>query len=178
MHQAPALGARVCLADESASSLPGLDLTDDKVVIDGVIRHVDLLLRDHRVIIEVDGRDRHDGEVEHDRDAGKSALLEAAGYRVLRVRGAPLRPVTVNDVVVPTDATVKQTADATLCRLLELGWVPLDGAAVSAYLAEPEPRHHDQALRDCRPTGPARSSSCRDRWPSRGRNGGTKGCGC
>jgi hypothetical protein len=147
----------VCLAYELTDLAPGLDLDDDKVVIDGVIRHVDLQWRPHRVVIEVDGRHRHAGEVEHARDEAKSRQLEAAGYRVLRLREEPLRPVTDHDVLLPTDATVKQTADAALRRLLELGWLPLDPAAVAAYLAAPEPRHVQEALARLRAERPGKS---------------------
>jgi hypothetical protein len=162
----------VCLAYELSEFLPALNLADDKVVIDGVIRHVDLLLREPRIVVEIDGRYRHDGQVELTRDAAKTRLLEAAGYRVIRLREMPLREVGTHDIVCPTDATVKQAADAILRRLLELAWVPLDLGAVTAYLAEPEPRRVEQALvhlraerpgKSIRLPGPA-SFTRQDRW--------------
>jgi hypothetical protein len=64
----------VGLAFELRTLIPELDLADDKVVVAGVVRHVDLLLRQHSVVIEVDGRYRHDGDVQHERDAGKTQL--------------------------------------------------------------------------------------------------------
>lgn len=163
----------VCLAFELAEFIPGLNptkgRTDATVVIDGVVRHVDLLVpgipnetgaqssvhAGGRVVIEVDGRFRHDGDVEHTRDIAKTMLLQKAGYRVLRVREHPLRPIGDHDVVVPTDATVKQTTDAVLSKLLELDWVPLPD--VDAYLAESEPRRVEQALEHLRAERPGKS---------------------
>ena len=147
----------VCLAYELADFLPELDLTDDKVVINGVIRHVDLLLPSLKVVIEVDGRYRHGTEADHARDASKTALLHKAGYRVLRVREEPLRPIIGTDVVVPTDATVKQVADAVLRRLVELAWVPLEQSAVTGYLTQEHPHHVDEALAVLRLQRPGRS---------------------
>lgn len=144
----------VGLAYELMAFIPGLDLGEDKVVVDGVVRHVDLLVRDAGVVIEVDGRYRHKGRDEYVRDKTKTDLLSAAGFRVLRVREAPLAPISDHDVVIPTDATVKQATDATLERLRELGWIPLDG--VDAYLADPEPRHLDKALAHLQADRPGR----------------------
>lgn len=147
----------VCLAYELAEFLPELNLTNDKVVINGVIRHVDLLLTAPKVVIEVDGRYRHGTEADHARDVSKTALLQGAGYRVLRVREEPLRPVAGSDVVVPTDATVKQVADAVLRRLVELAWVPLDPSAVTGYLTQAHLRHVDEAVAVLRAQRPGRS---------------------
>ncbi|WP_199424601.1 Helicase associated domain protein [Actinotalea solisilvae] len=147
----------VCLAYELADFLPELELDDDKVVIDGVIRHVDLLLRRERIVIEVDGRHHHNGPDAHTRDTTKTRLLATHGYRVLRIREAPLQPVTGHDVLIPKDATVKQTADATLRRLLELTWIHLDQRAITSYLEEPEPRHTEEALARLRAERPGKS---------------------
>jgi very-short-patch-repair endonuclease len=118
---------------------PALDLTRDKVVVDGVVRHVDLLLDEECVVIEVDGRYRHAGPEAHGRDTAKTEALTGAGIRVLRLREHPLQPLSDNDVLLPRDATIKEAADAALLRLRELGWANPSG--VDEYLAEPEPRH-------------------------------------
>lgn len=144
----------VCLAFELQPFFPELDLADDKVVIDGVVRHVDLLLRTRRIVIELDGRYRHDGPVELSRDRRKTELLAAAGYRVLRLRESPLAPVTSTDAVLSKDPTVKQAADAVLVRLRDLGWAqPPD---LEDYLAETEPRRLAQALQRVRADRPGR----------------------
>jgi hypothetical protein len=117
---------------------PTLDLTRDKVVVDGVIRHVDLLIGEERLVIEVDGRYRHAGLEPHNRDTAKTAALTRAGFRVLRMREHPLKPVSTTDVLLPRDTTIKQAADAALSRLRELGWAHPKG--IDEYLTEPEPR--------------------------------------
>ncbi|MGZ4532975.1 MAG: Helicase associated domain protein, partial [Mycobacteriaceae bacterium] len=145
----------VGMAFELQTLLPGLDLADDKVVVDGVIRHVDLLLRDQGIVIEVDGRFRHDGAVQHERDAAKSQVLTDAGYRVLRLREEPLRPVTPNDAHLPQDPTIKQATDAVLARLRDLGWLNLPVA--DEYLAETKPRRQEEALDHVRGERPGKS---------------------
>lgn len=134
----------VCLAFELMEFFPDLDLTDDKVRLDGVVTQVDLLIRGANLVIEVDGRFHHTEARSLTRDRAKSALLAAAGYRLIRVREAPLEQITDADVVVPTDSTVKETANAVLGRLRELSWAPLPG--LERYLAEPEPRHVAEGL--------------------------------
>lgn len=145
----------VCLAFELPAFVPEVDLNRDKVVLGGVLRHVDLLDPSRCVVIEVDGRHRHAGPEAFQRDRRKTEALTAAGYRVLRVREQPLQAVTDEDVMVPRDATVKETADAVLTRLNGLGWVPLPGLA--EYLAEAEPRRLDLALAHVRAERPGRS---------------------
>lgn len=144
----------VCLGYEMQGFFPDLDLSEDKVVIDGVIRHVDLLLSAENVVVEVDGRYHHAGETEFDRDRRKIRLLMDAGYRVLRVREEPLAPITEADVVVSADATVKQVADAVLSRLHALGWAVVTG--LGEYLADPEPRRLEAALAQLRAERPGR----------------------
>ena len=144
----------VGLAYELQTLLPDLDLADDKVVVAGVIRHVDLLLREVGIVIEVDGRYRHDGEVQHERDAAKTQLLIDAGYRVLRLREEPLRPITPNDAVLLQDPTIKQATDAVLTRLRALGWLNLPGT--DDYLAESEPRRQEESLDHVRAERPGK----------------------
>ncbi|MGH2942659.1 MAG: endonuclease domain-containing protein, partial [Solirubrobacteraceae bacterium] len=45
----------------------------------------DFLWRERRVVIEADGRRYHDGPVARAHDARRQAILEAHGYRVLRI---------------------------------------------------------------------------------------------
>ena len=144
----------VGLAYELQLFFPDLDLDDDKVVIDGVVRHVDLLLRAPRIVIEVDGRYHHDGLVQLERDRGKTVLLTDAGYRVLRLREDPLPAVGAADALVPRDVTIKQAADAVLTRIAALGWVALPN--LSDYLEEAEPRRVDLALAHVQAERPGR----------------------
>jgi hypothetical protein len=144
----------VCLAFELSEMVTGFDVVDGRteatVVIDGVVRHVDMLLpgagaEAGAVVVEVDGRYRHAGDVEFDRDVRKTRLLTGAGCRVLRVREEPLELVSAHDVRVPADATVKTVADAVLTRLRDLGWVRLSDD-VDDYLASPVPRREAEAV--------------------------------
>jgi hypothetical protein len=134
----------ICLAYELADFLPGLDLAGDKVTVDGRIRHVDLLVRDLQLVIEVDGRYHHDGT--EDADRRKSAQLETAGWHVIRLREHPLTPLSPHDVQLPDNPTTKQTADLVLAALQADGWV--DGPAVEAYLQRHEPAHLTAALQE------------------------------
>jgi very-short-patch-repair endonuclease len=45
----------------------------------------DLLFADVRLVIELDGRAWHEHALARDHDADKQAILEAHGYRVLRI---------------------------------------------------------------------------------------------
>ena len=61
----------------------GFSQPETNVRIEGF--EVDMLYREHRLIIEVDGARFHDTPLARERDRIKQAQLEAAGYRVLRV---------------------------------------------------------------------------------------------
>lgn len=78
----------------------------------------DLVIDEHRLVIEFDGFFWHKKKAEQ--DERKNVTLEAAGWTVVRVRaGLPaLRP---HDVVIDsTDPSVEDTAPALLARLCEL----------------------------------------------------------
>lgn len=132
---------------ELQTLFPTLDLSDDKVVVEGVIFTVDLHLRDVGVVIEVDGRHRHAEDKALARDVAKSQVLASAGLRVVRVREAPLEPLSGTDVVIPRNSTIKQATDAVLVHLHELEWLPVEIAcSVAEYLAEPAERRVGAAL--------------------------------
>jgi hypothetical protein len=134
----------VCLAHELRPFVGAMELSADKVVVDGVIHHVDLLLADHGIVVEVDGRYRHNDPTQLERDARKADRLRAEGYRVIRVRERPLEALHPHDVVVPLDATVKQTSDAVLLQLSALGWLTVPD--LHAYLELADPVHVDAAV--------------------------------
>lgn len=162
----------ICLAHELHTVLPDLDLSRDKVVVDGQVLHVDLLLESQRVVVELDGRYFHDGRDEQ--DTGKGDRLRGAGWHVIRVREEPLELTHPDDVRVPDDAPVKVVADAVIRRLRDLGHLGADVA--DAYLTEQEPRRLAEAIGEVRrlrpgkrvrlpgtPKGPSRV----DRWERR-----------
>lgn len=162
----------VCLGYELQTLFADLDLRRDKVVVDGRIRHVDFLLESAGLVVELDGSYHHEGRDAH--DAAKSELLRGAGYRVVRVREAPLTATHPDDVLVPFDASVKTVADALIDRLQHRGW--LDADAASAYLREGEPRrlaaalgevHRQRPDRKIRIPGTPKGPTRRDRWEQR-----------
>lgn len=78
----------VALGYELATIWPDLDLNQDKVTLDGRIRHVDLIIPSAQLIIEVDGAYRHAESAA--KDTAKAAALRADGWHVIRVREQPL----------------------------------------------------------------------------------------
>ena len=66
-----------------------------RLVLDGRAIHPDLLWRKQRVVIELDGAAWHEERLAREDDAERQALLEAHGYRVLRITWGQLvdRPV-------------------------------------------------------------------------------------
>jgi len=58
---------------------------NQKLVLDGRSIVPDFLWRDLRVVIEADGAAWHDNKLTRENDADKQAILEAYGYRVLRI---------------------------------------------------------------------------------------------
>jgi hypothetical protein len=163
--------AEICLAFELQTVLPDLDLDRDKVVLDGQVRHVDLVVQSARLVVELDGSYYHAGRDMH--DAAKSDLLRTHGWRVVRVREQPLHVTHVDDVAVPSDAPVKVVADTVVARLVSQGW--LDRSVGQAYLNEIAPRRLAAALGEVarrRPgkkiivPGTPKGPSRRDRWES------------
>jgi hypothetical protein len=56
-----------------------------RLVLDGRAIEPDLLWRERRVVVELDGAAWHDERLAREDDAERQALLEAHGYRVLRI---------------------------------------------------------------------------------------------
>lgn len=100
---------------------------------------VDILLSGPRIAIEYDGSATHNDPKRAAADIKKTRLLEARGYRVIRIRAASLPPLDPDiEVVTETDArTVKPTVDAVLDRILNLGWASTPHA--DSYLHAPAP---------------------------------------
>jgi len=91
---------------------------DHKVeVAGGRVERVDIVLPDERVVVEYDGARYHQGRSREDHE--KSERLRSAGWTVIRIREAPLRPLAATDVVGNArDPLVN--AVATLSRILEV----------------------------------------------------------
>jgi hypothetical protein len=87
----------------------------ERFLVDIVIRPKD----SSAIIVEYDGHYHHKGNDEKDRE--KAQALEQSGFRVIRVREAPLEPTSGFDVVVPAKAPPHVCAKLLLDRLKDLG---------------------------------------------------------
>lgn len=76
---------------------------------------VDMKSTELDLVIEFDGSWWHRSKEQ--KDANKTALLVSQGWRVVRIREAPLCPITELDVSVPTNSPVKMIVNAVLDRL-------------------------------------------------------------
>ncbi len=111
----------VRLAAELAAVFPDLDVEDRRVALPGRrALEADILDRQRRLILEYDGEYWHAGEDKEQRDREKTALLTEAGYTVIRVREAALRPLTAADIVISEDAPIHIVTAAVLDRVAEL----------------------------------------------------------
>jgi len=124
------------------SVLIDFDLEAHKVRFGGRLRDVDIVLDDLKIVVEFDGAYWHRNRIDKDRE--KTALMEDAGWQVIRVRERPLDSIHRNDVMVENLAPVKQVADAVLGRVAEL--VESDIPRLEEYLASDEPWRSDEAL--------------------------------
>ena len=105
----------------------------------------DIVLRDHRVIIEFDGNYWHSGT--EDRDMRGSIMRVQAGYRILRIRESPLGVIEVNgvtSVIVPDRVDAKTAANAALNELRQ-GHFNLHAPGISEYLLQDELASQEQA---------------------------------
>ena len=138
---APRSAQEMRLAHE-LSVLIDFDLEAHKVRFGGRLRDVDIVLDDLKIVVEFDGAYWHRNRIDKDRE--KTALMEDAGWQVIRVRERPLDSIHRNDVMVENLAPVKQVADAVLGRVAEL--VESDIPRLEEYLASDEPWRSDEAL--------------------------------
>ena len=124
------------------SALVGFDLEAHKVRFGGRLRDVDIVVEDLGVIVEFDGSWWHRNKVDKDRE--KTALMEEAGWQVIRVRERPLDSIHVNDVMVDTGASAKTAADLVLAKIVEI--TGTDIPQLDEYLASNEPWRETEAL--------------------------------
>ncbi|SFF45286.1 zinc-ribbon domain-containing protein [Blastococcus tunisiensis] len=111
----------VRLAAELAAALPGLDVEARRIVMPGSrALEADILDRERRLVVEYDGSYWHAGEVMERRDRDKTARLTEAGYTVIRVREAPLAPITAADVTCSEEDPIHLVAAAVLDRIAAL----------------------------------------------------------
>jgi very-short-patch-repair endonuclease len=128
------------------SALIDFDLEAHKVRFAGRLRDVDIVLDALKVVVEFDGAYWHSKKVDKDRE--KTALMEEAGWQVIRVRERPLDSIHVNDVMVDTMAPVKTVADLVLNKIVEVAGT--DIPQLDEYLASEGPWREAQALKAIR----------------------------
>ncbi len=93
----------------------------------------DIILESISVIVEYDGSYWHKGRAREDRR--KSLDLQNAGWTVIRVREAPLKPILNRDVQIAPWTSIKVVADAVLEVLVRLNLA--SGDRVLDYLSSP-----------------------------------------
>jgi len=142
---APRSAQEMRLAHE-LSALVGFDLEAHKVRFAGRLRDVDIVLDALKVVVEFDGSYWHRKKVDKDRE--KTALMEEAGWQVIRVRERPLDSIHVNDVMVDTLAPAKTVADLVLNKIVEV--TGTDVPQLDEYLASEGPWREAQALKAIR----------------------------
>jgi hypothetical protein len=118
------------------------DLEVHKIRFAGRTRDVDIVLDDLKVVVEFDGSYWHRNKVDKDRE--KTALMEEAGWQVIRVRERPLDSIHVNDVMLDTGAPAKTAADLVLKKIVKV--TGADIPRLEEYLASNEPWREAQAL--------------------------------
>lgn len=91
---------------------------------------VDILVPEHRLIVEFDGAFWHAAKADMDRE--KTLSLMAAGWTVLRLRERPLPDLDGVWCVAGRPEAHQRNAAAVLLALVEAGY-PLDAAEIKAY---------------------------------------------
>jgi len=128
------------------SALVNFDLDAHKVRFAGRLRDVDIVLDDLRLIVEFDGNWWHRNKIDKDRD--KTALMEEAGWQVIRVRERPLDSIHANDVMVEAQAPAKTVADLVLNKIVEVTGTKIP--RLDEYLASEGPWRDAEALKAIR----------------------------
>ncbi|MGI5484734.1 hypothetical protein [Streptomyces lavendofoliae] len=85
------------------------------------------------MVVEYDGAYWHRGRIGPDRE--KALVVRDAGYRMVRVREAPLKELAPDDVVIGPKAGAHADASAVLGRMVERGWLPARAASVAEEYA-------------------------------------------
>ena len=124
------------------STLIDFDFDSHKVRIEGRLRDVDIVLENLGIVVEFDGAYWHRDKA--DNDLEKAQKLEAEGWNVIRVRERPLDSIHKNDVMVATNAHVKEVADLVLQKITEVTGVKIP--KLKEYLASDEAWREKEAL--------------------------------
>jgi very-short-patch-repair endonuclease len=101
------------------------DIDDREAIVDGHIEHCDIILRQHRLILEFDGHYWHKDKVLRDKE--KTNILISDGWKVIRAREKPLQAISCNDVLVSVTKSMKAAAYVVLLKIQETLNIQLDG---------------------------------------------------
>jgi hypothetical protein len=96
--------------------------------------NADIVIPDYQTVIEFDGSHYHLGDDAATRDLRQTEALEGAGWRVIRVRPAPLAPLRPEDILLADGRDTKAATIAVLQRLEQLGFKPV---RANNYCADP-----------------------------------------
>ena len=120
-----------------------LDPLERKVPLDRGVVDVDVVIPEQRLAIEFDGSFWHrDMDIA---DTWKSAALRSRGWRVVRVREAPLALTSADDISVPRSLQPKELANRVLLHLRERFTMPMAG--LDEYLESDRLQNVDAAER-------------------------------
>jgi len=92
---APRSRREIFLATELAH-LYQAELGDHKIISTGRILDADIIIRSHKLVVEYDGSYWHQNKIQKDKE--KVTKLRALGWRVIRIREAPLVRLQKHDV--------------------------------------------------------------------------------
>lgn len=134
---APRSRVELALLFELKHIFPSIPVEQQKVLLDGRLRNLDILLPQFRAVIEYDGKYWHQDKAVSDREV--TAALQRNGYCVLRVREKPLPLLNIShELSIDPSHGTKATVDVVLKWMLknfQLG--KMQRKRVKAYLAQP-----------------------------------------
>jgi hypothetical protein len=134
---APRSRAELALLFELKHLFPSIPEEQQKLVVDGRLRNLDIVLPQFRTVIEYDGKYWHRDKEDSDREL--SVALQRSGYCVLRVRERPLPSLGIpHEVSIDASQGTKATVDMVvkwIVATLPLGAVQKRRA--EAYCAQP-----------------------------------------
>jgi len=107
------------------------DIDDHKELVGNQIYDCDIIIREHRLIVEFDGSYWHKDSAQKDKEKARS--LQTTGWKVVRAREQPLPMTSSRDVSVPKGSkNIKPVVNAVLSKIRETLNIRIDG--LDAYL--------------------------------------------
>jgi hypothetical protein len=103
------------------------NVEDHKIQTSDGVWDIDIIIRDHNLIVEYDGAYWHRDKVQQDQE--KTERLQSLGLHVLRIRESPLEPITPFDIQVPFGAKPKYISNRVLDHIVKTFDIPIPGLA-------------------------------------------------